>query len=122
MNRWLANIFSGIFNIVNLIVFLGSIVFLVGAWRSPENYGLSDSSSAFFVFLALLALYILFIGVVSTLLSINETLQNIESSLTGSEKPKHNQSPPSMLRGKNPTKADDIWNSPKGEPDDKTKK
>ena len=122
MNRWLANIFSGIFNIVNLIVFLGFIVFLVGAWRSPENYGLSDSSSSFFVFLALLALYILFIGVVSTLLSINETLQNIESSLTGSEKPKHNQSPPSMLRGKNPTKADDIWNSPKGEPDDKTKK
>ena len=122
MNRWLANIFSGIFNIVNLIVFLGFIVFLVGAWRSPENYGLSDSSSSFFVFLALLALYILFIGVVSTLLSINETLQNIESSLTGSEKPKYNQSPPSMLRGKNPTKADDIWNSPKGEPDDKTKK
>ena len=122
MNRWLANIFSGIFNIVNLIVFLGFVVFLVGAWRSPENYGLSDSSSAFFIFVALLALYILFIGVVSTLLSINETLQNIETSLIGSEKSKHNKPLPSMPRGKNPTKADDIWNSQKEVPDNKTKK
>ena len=122
MNRWLANIFSGIFNIVNLIVFLGFVVFLVGAWRSPENYGLSDSSSAFFIFVALLALYILFIGVVSTLLSINETLQNIETSLIGSEKSKPNKPLPSMPRGKNPTKADDILNSQKEVPDNKTKK
>ncbi len=122
MNRWLANIFSGIFNIVNLIVFLGFVVFLVGAWRSPENYALSDSSSAFFIFVALLALYILFIGVVSTLLSINETLQNIETSLIGSEKSKPNKPLPSMPRGKNPTKADDILNSQKEVPDNKTKK
>tara|TARA_B100000989_G_scaffold100741_1_gene73580 strand:+ start:604 stop:972 length:369 start_codon:yes stop_codon:yes gene_type:complete len=122
VNRWLANIFSGIFNIVNLIVFLGFVVFLVGAWRSPENYALSDSSSAFFIFVALLALYILFIGVVSTLLSINETLQNIETSLIGSEKSKPNKPLPSMPRGKNPTKADDILNSQKEVPDNKTKK
>ena len=122
MNRWMTDIFSVIFNIINFIVFVIFVIGIVNALSSPETYGFYDKTFATFSVIGLFVLYILFVGVVSTLLSINETLQNIESSLAGSGKAKPNKSPPSMKGGKMTTNPDDIWNSPKLDLDDKTKK
>ena len=122
MNRWMTDIFSVIFNIINLIAFVIFVIGLVNALSSPETYGFYDRTFATLSVIGLFVLYILFVGVVSTLLSINETLQNIESSLTGGGKAKPNKSPPSMGGGKMSATPDDIWNSPKVGSDDKKKK
>jgi len=122
MNRWMTDIFSVIFNIINLIAFVIFVIGLVNALSSPETYGFYDRTFATLSVIGLFVLYILFVGVVSTLLSINETLQNIESSLTGGGKAKPNKSPPSMGGSNMPTTPDDIWNSPKVDSDDKKKK
>ena len=121
MNRWMANIFSVIFNIAHLIAFFALLVFLADA-RESQSFGITDGFGVFLAFLAISAGYILFVGVVSTLLSINETLQSIENLLGGSEKAKPNKSPTSMGGSNMPTTPDDIWNSPKVDSDDKKKK
>ena len=122
MNRWMTDIFSVIFNIINLIAFVIFVIGLVNALSSPETYGFYDRTFATLSVIGLFVLYILFVGVVSTLLSINETLQNIESSLTARGKAKPNKSLPSMGVGKMSATPDDIWNSPKVGSDDKKKK
>ena len=121
MNRWMADAFSVIFNITHFIAFF-VILYTVGQLRENESYGLDDGFGVFLAFLAISAVYILFVGVVSTLLSINETLRSIETLLAGSEKAKPNKSSTSIGGSKMPTTSDDIWNSPKEEPDDKKKK
>ena len=122
MNRWMTDIFSVIFNIINLIAFVIFVIGLVNALSSPETYGFYDRTFATLSVIGLFVLYILFVGVVSTLLSINETLQNIESSLAASGKAKLNKALSSMGGGKKSTTPHDIWNSPKADSDDKKKK
>ena len=125
MNKWIADAFNVIFAIINIFVFAGFAIAIIGAWLSPEIYGIYNRTISTLLVIGFFILYILFVGVVSTLISINETLNNIELSLKRRKRAKPNKSTPSISESKppnTPSVDDDRWTPPMGGLDNIIKK
>ena len=72
MNQWIADIFGRLLTVLHVIVFIGLALF----WSSSlDNY---DTTTPTLITLGLLILYVLFVGIIATFISIHETLQRIE--------------------------------------------
>ena len=70
MNQWIAKVFGNLITVIHLLVLLGVVIF-------------AAEGGAIFQLIAFVVGYLLFVGLVSVFISINERLGEIRDSLKG---------------------------------------
>ena len=87
MNKVIANIFSVILSTINVVVIIG-FVGVIGKYQSDKEAVVNilgnvayDSGMFYGILFLVFLLYVLFVGLLSTFVAINEHLEEISSSL-----------------------------------------
>lgn len=73
MNQWIAKVFGKLITVIHLLVLLGVMIFAL-------------EGGSIFQLIAFVVGYILFVGLMSVFISINERLGDIRDSLTEANK------------------------------------
>ena len=87
MNKIIANIFSVILSAIHVCVIIG-FIFVIGKYQNDKGAVISifgnaayDGAMFYGVLFGVFLLYVLFVGLLSTFVAINEHLEEISSSL-----------------------------------------
>lgn len=87
MNKVIANIFSVILSTIHVVVIIGFII-VIGKYQSDKEAVVNilgnvayDSGMFYGILFLVFLLYVLFVGLLSTIVAINEHLEEISSSL-----------------------------------------
>ena len=87
MNKVIANIFSVILSTIHVVVIIGFII-VIGKYQSDKEAVANilgnvayDSGMFYGILFLVFLLYVLFVGLLSTFVAINEHLEEISSSL-----------------------------------------
>ncbi len=92
MNKFIANIFSGILSLIHIVVIVGFVLVILNYQKNKDSVvgifgSIAYESGAFYGILFLIfLLYVLFIGLLSTFVAINENLEEINSTLKNNNK------------------------------------
>lgn len=76
MNVWFSNIFEGLLSLMHVIVILGLVIFFFISWNKSYDW----TTPVFYTFV-IFTIYTITIGTITTLISINKTLQRVEDEL-----------------------------------------
>ena len=87
MNKVIANIFSVILSTIHVVVIIGFVI-VIGKYQSDKKAVVNilgnvayDSGMFYGILFLVFLLYVLFVGLLSTFVAINEHLEEISSSL-----------------------------------------
>ena len=76
MNEWISRVFGQLLTILHVIVVLGLLVFWLGALDTSYNNLILTLMT-----LGIFLMYVIIIGIITTIISINDTLHRIEHNL-----------------------------------------
>ena len=76
MNEWTSRVFGQLLTILHVIVVLGLLVFWLGALDTSYNNLILTLMT-----LGIFLMYVIIIGIITTIISINDTLHRIERNL-----------------------------------------
>ena len=87
MNKVIANIFSVILSTIHVVVIIGFVI-VIGKYQNDKEAVVNilgnvayDSGMFYGILFLVFLLYVLFVGLLSTFVAINEHLEEISSSL-----------------------------------------
>ena len=87
MNKVIANIFSVILSTIHVVVIIGFVI-VIGKYQNDKEAVVNifgnvayDSGMFYGILFLVFLLYVLFVGLISTFVAINEHLEEISSSL-----------------------------------------
>ena len=76
MNEWISNIFERLLTLMHVIVILGLVIYLFTSLNNSR-----DITTPVLITLMIFLIYVIIIGTLTTFISINKTLQRVESEL-----------------------------------------